>query len=176
MPNLILYWITKMEINKEQIVALKENKEVLYFYKLPCSLYHSGFEYVIVGNILKDAYDNVRYFKSEDWFARIESGSLLPLVCSTLNKSGKIKEYVNVYQKPDIIKLRLLIQRSVLNSTDILTPKEVIQESLWGIQVIKEFKVNRVDVFKTDINPTVAFQEFMKVSEPIYKMWKEKNE
>lgn len=119
-----------MEINKEQIVALKENKEVLYFYKLPCSLYHSGFEYVIVGNILKDAYDNVRYFKSEDWFARIESGSLLPLVCSTLNKSGKIKEYVNVYQKPDIIKLRLLIQRSVLNSTDILTPKEVIQESL----------------------------------------------
>lgn len=176
MPNLILYWITKMEINKEQIIALKENKEVLYFYKLPCSLYHSGFEYVIVGNILKDAYDNVRYFKSEDWFARIESGSLLPLVCSTLNKSGKIKEYVNVYQKPDIIKLRLLIQRSVLNSTDILTPKEVIQESLWGIQVIKEFKVNRVDVFKTDINPTVAFQEFMKVSEPIYKMWKEKNE
>ena len=165
-----------MEINKEQIIALKENKEVLYFYKLPCSLYHSGFEYVIVGNILKDAYDNVRYFKSEDWFARIESGSLLPLVCSTLNKSGKIKEYVNVYQKPDIIKLRLLIQRSVLNSTDILTPKEVIQESLWGIQVIKEFKVNRVDVFKTDINPTVAFQEFMKVSEPIYKMWKEKNE
>lgn len=165
-----------MEINKEQIVVLKENKEVLYFYKLPCSLYHSGFEYVIVGNILKDAYDNVRYFKSEDWFARIESGSLLPLVCSTLNKSGKIKEYVNIYQKPDIIKLRLLIQRSVLNSTDILTPKEVIQESLWGIQVIKEFKVNRVDVFKTDINPTVAFQEFMKVSEPIYKMWKEKNE
>ena len=165
-----------MEINKEQIVALKENKEVLYFYKLPCSLYHSGFEYVIVGNILKDAYDNVRYFKSEDWFARIESGSLLPLVCSTLNKSGKIKEYVNVYQKPDIIKLRLLIQRSVLNSTDILTSKEVIQESLWGIQVIKEFKVNRVDVFKTDINSTVAFQEFMKVSEPIYKMWKEKNE
>lgn len=176
MPNLILYWITKMEINKEQIVALKENKEVLYFYKLPCSLYHSGFEYVIVGNILKYAYDNVRYFKSEDWFARIESGSLLPLVCSTLNKSSKIKEYVNIYQKPDIIKLRLLIQRSVLNSTGVLTPKEVIQESLWGIQVVKEFKVNRVDVFKTDINSTVAFQEFMKVSEPIYKMWKEKNE
>jgi hypothetical protein len=47
---------------------------------------------------------------------------------------------------------------------------------LWGIQVVKEFKVNRVDVFKTDINSTVAFQEFMKVSEPIYKMWKEKNE
>lgn len=167
------------ELNKEKLNEYKESKEVLYIYKLPCSLYDSGYEYIIIGNVKEDFYGNVRYFKPSDWFCRIGSGSLLPTVCATLNKSGKIKEYVNIYQKPDIIKLRFLIQRSVVNPSQsliILTPEEIIQESLWGIQVIKEFKVNRIDVFKTDTTSSIAFQEFMKVSEPIYKMWKEKNE
>lgn len=53
--------------SKEEIQALKENKEVLYFYKLPCSLFDSGFQYIIVGNLSSiERYDNVRYFKLDE--------------------------------------------------------------------------------------------------------------
>ena len=38
-----------MEKNKLQ--ELKENKEVKYIYKLPCSLYDDGFEYIVIGNV-----------------------------------------------------------------------------------------------------------------------------
>lgn len=33
----------------------------------------------------------------------MENGSLLPYVCSTIGKSGKIKEYLNIFKKPDVI-------------------------------------------------------------------------
>lgn len=167
------------ELTKEKLNEYKENKEVLYIYKLPCSLYNSRFEYIIVGNVQKEDYNNVRYFKPEDWFYRIGSGSLLPTVCATLTKSGKVKEYVNIYQKPDIIKLRALLICSFNNSTQFnnkLTSQEILQESLWGSQVIKEFRVNRVDVFNTKLNMETAYKNFIDSSEPIYKMWREKNE
>lgn len=167
--------------SKEEIQALKENKEVLYFYKLPCSLFDSGFQYIIVTDALEppEKYDNVKYLSSQCWFQRMQNGSLLPIVCTSLGKSYKIKEYVSVYVKPDIIKLRKLLENSLLGACKYpwsLSDDEIIQESLWGIQVIKEGRVNRIDVFKTDTTSSIAFQEFMKVSEPIYKMWREKNE
>lgn len=167
--------------SKEEIQALKENKEVLYFYKLPCSLFDSGFQYIIVTDALEppEKYDNVKYLSSQCWFQRMQNGSLLPIVCTSLGKSYKIKEYVSVYVKPDIIKLRKLLKNSLLGACKYpwsLSDDEIIQESLWGIQVIKEGRVNRIDVFKTDTTSSIAFQEFMKVSEPIYKMWREKNE
>lgn len=167
--------------SKEEIQALKENKEVLYFYKLPCSLFDSGFQYIIVTDAPEppEKYDNVKYLSSQCWFQRMQNGSLLPIVCTSLGKSYKIKEYVSVYVKPDIIKLRKLLKNSLLGACKYpwsLSDDEIIQESLWGIQVIKEGRVNRIDVFKTDITSSIAFQEFMKVSEPIYKMWREKNE
>lgn len=167
--------------SKEEIQALKENKEVLYFYKLPCSLFDSGFQYIIVTDALEppEKYDNVKYLSSQCWFQRMQNGSLLPIVCTSLGKSYKIKEYVSVYVKPDIIKLRKLLENSLLGACKYpwsLSDDEIIQESLWGIQVIKEGRVNRIDVFKTDTTSSIAFQEFMKVSKPIYKMWREKNE
>lgn len=167
--------------SKEEIQALKENKEVLYFYKLPCSLFDSGFQYIIVTDALEppEKYDNVKYLSSQCWFQRMQNGSLLPIVCTSLGKSYKIKEYVSVYVKPDIIKLRKLLKNSLLGACKYpwsLSDDEIIQESLWGIQVIKEGRVNRIDVFKTDTTSSIAFQEFMKVSEPIYKMWREKSE
>lgn len=167
--------------SKEEIQALKENKEVLYFYKLPCSLFDSGFQYIIVTDALEppEKYDNVKYLSSQCWFQRMQNGSLLPIVCTSLGKSYKIKEYVSVYVKPDIIKLRKLLENSLLGACKYpwnLSDDEIIQESLWGIQVIKEGRVNRIDVFKTDTTSSIAFQEFMKVSEPIYKMWREKSE
>nr|DAE74511.1 MAG TPA: hypothetical protein [Bacteriophage sp.] len=47
--------------SKEDIQALKENKEVLYFYKLPCSLFDSGFRYIIVTDAPEppEKYDNI---------------------------------------------------------------------------------------------------------------------
>lgn len=167
--------------SKEEIQALKENKEVLYFYKLPCSLFDSGFQYIIVTDAPEppEKYDNVKYLSSQCWFQRMQNGSLLPIVCTSLGKSYKIKEYVSVYVKPDIIKLRKLLKNSLLGACKYpwsLSDDEIIQESLWGIQVIKEGRVNRIDVFKTDTTSSIAFQEFMKVSEPIYKMWREKSE
>lgn len=167
--------------SKEEIQSLKENKEVLYFYKLPCSLFDSGFQYIIVTDAPEppEKYDNVKYLSSQCWFQRMQNGSLLPIVCTSLGKSYKIKEYVSVYVKPDIIKLRKLLKNSLLGACKYpwsLSDDEIIQESLWGIQVIKEGRVNRIDVFKTDTTSSIAFQEFMKVSEPIYKMWREKSE
>ena len=101
----------------------------------------------------------------------MKSGSLLPYVCSILSKSGKIKEYVNIYEKPDIIKLRRYIIARVtylqgINKDLPNIDMDITRECLWGIQIIKESKVNRIDVFK----------DFITISEPIYKMWKECNE
>lgn len=104
--------------SKEEIQTLKENKEVLYFYKLPCSLFDSGFQYIIVTDALEppEKYDNVKYLSSQCWFQRMQNGSLLPIVCTSLGKSYKIKEYVSVYVKPDIIKLRKLLENSLLGA------------------------------------------------------------
>ena len=37
-------------MDKEQLNALKEKEEVKFIYRLPCSLFDNGFEYVIIGN------------------------------------------------------------------------------------------------------------------------------
>lgn len=53
--------------SKEDLQVLKENKEILYIYRLPCSLFDCGFEYIIVGNLSSmERYDNVRYFKLDE--------------------------------------------------------------------------------------------------------------
>ena len=109
----------------------------------------------------------------------MQNGSLLPIVCTSLGKSYKIKEYVSVYVKPDIIKLRNLLENSLLGTCKYpwsLSDDEIIQESLWGIQVIKEGRVNRIDVFKSIYKVTEAFSEFLEVSAPMYQMWRENNE
>lgn len=89
-------------------------------------------------------------------------GSLLPYVCSTLPRSFKIKEYLNIYEKPDLLKLR----KFILSLKD---PNEIIQESLWGLQVIKESKVNRPDVFKTKWTEAKAVNSFLTSVDPIFR-------
>ena len=150
-------------MTKEELTKLKENKGIKFIYKIPCSLYEEGFEYIIVGDINTFIKDNIRAFSLDDWFLRMYAGSLLPYVCSTLTKSGKIKEYLNIYEKPDLMKLRKFILSNEYTN-------EIIQECLWGIQVIEEFKVNRPDVFKTKCSSTEALNKFMKAVDPIYKM------
>jgi hypothetical protein len=141
--------------------TLKQNKEIKYIFKLPNSYYEEGFEYIIVGNV-EDEIPNSRIFTTEQWFDKINSGSLLPYVCSILPKKYKVKEYLNIYSKPDVLKLRRLI-----TSLDGI---ELIQECLWGIQVIKEFKVNRPDVFKDTNSLFNAVDSFYEAVDPIYRM------
>lgn len=141
--------------------TLKQNKEIKYIFKLPNSYYEDGFEYIIVGNI-EDKIPNSRIFTTEQWFDKMDSGSLLPYVCSILPKKYKVKEYLNIYSKPDVLKLRRLI-----TSLDGI---ELMQECLWGIQVIKEFKVNRPDVFKDKSSLFTAIDDFYDAVDPIYKM------
>ena len=88
----------------------------------------------------------------------------MPYVCSILPRSGKIKEYINIYEKPNIINLRnYLINQSATCNFKSNLDKELVQECLWGIDVFKE-KIN---------NP---FDEFIIASAPIYQMWEERNE
>lgn len=143
------------------MIDFKHNENIKYCYKLPNSSKESGFEYIIIGDI-KDSIPDSRIFTMDEWFKKMESGSLLPYVCCTLSKKYKIKEYLNIYSKPDVLKLRRLILD--------LDGDELIQECLWGIQVIKEFKVNRPDVFKDKTSLFTAIDDFYDAVDPIYKM------
>lgn len=51
-------------MNKEKLSELKENKEILYIYRIPCSL--SDYQYVVIGNVKThlDKYDC--YYSIED--------------------------------------------------------------------------------------------------------------
>ena len=77
----------------------------------------------------------------------MKAGSMLPYVCATCSKAGKVKEYINIYEKPDLLALRHYI-------STIKDDKILLQECLWGEQYIKEGKINRIDVFKNS-NPNV---------------------
>lgn len=150
-------------MTKEELKELKESKDIKFIYKIPCSLYDGGYEYVIVGSTITLKNKNIRTFSLDDWFLRMKSGSLLPYVCSTLPKSGKVKEYLNIYDKPNLVSLRTFLLH-------IIDPTEIIQESLWGLQIIKEFKVNRPDVFKSTHKADEVLKLFLNAVDPIYKM------
>lgn len=139
---------------------LKQNGEIKFIYKLPNSSYEEGFEYIIVGEL--EEFPNSRIFTLDEWFKRMENGSLLPYVCATLPKRNKVKEYLNIYSKPDVLKLRRLILD--------LEGSELIQECLWGVQVIREMKVNRPDVFKDKNSIFTAVDDFYAAVDPMYKM------
>lgn len=153
----------------EELNKLKENSNIRFIYKIPNSLYNEKYEYIIIGDNPDIKADNVRTFSCDDWFIRMRAGSLLPYVCATLPRSGKIKEFINIYDKPNIITLRSFINAKVISET------ELIQECLWGEQLIKEGKVNRMDVFKNNPSFTDALNGFYEAVDPIYKMWKESN-
>lgn len=59
------------------------------------------------------------------------SGSLLPYVCATSSRKYRVKEYINIYERPNLLKLR----KYVLSLAD---ENEIIEQCLWGIQVLQE--------------------------------------
>lgn len=105
--------------SKSDILPLKNDSEIKFIYEIPES---SNFEYIVIGDIETKIEENVRYFNLKDWFLRMRKGSLLPYVCSTLPKTRKIKEYLNIYEKPNLLNFRKFIL------SDSLTEKEVNQE------------------------------------------------
>jgi hypothetical protein len=52
----------------------------------------------------------------------MRAGSLLPYVCSTLTKQRKIKEYLNIYERPNLLEFRKFIL------SDSISKKEINQE------------------------------------------------
>lgn len=97
-------------MTKDVINSLKKNVNIKFFYKLPCSYWDEGFEYIIVGDSLESD-PNIVIYSIEEWLRLMESGSLLPYICGTLPKKYKLKEYLNMYKKPDVLALRKYINK-----------------------------------------------------------------
>lgn len=53
-------------VTKDDMIKLKENKEIHFIYELPCSLFESGYEYITIGKIETKTEDNLRQFSYED--------------------------------------------------------------------------------------------------------------
>lgn len=53
-------------MTKEEIRQLKENKDIKFIYKIPCSLYEKGYEYIVVGGNITSKNDNVTFFSLDD--------------------------------------------------------------------------------------------------------------
>lgn len=150
-------------MSKEDINTLKESKDIKFIYSIPCSLFDSKIEYIIVGDVLTKIEDNVRQFSFESWFELMDKGSLLSYMCAISDRKHKIKEFLNIYDKPDLLKFRKYVL------TEELPDKEVIQECLWACQIITEFRVNRPDVFVDKITKGEALSRFLELVDPMYK-------
>ncbi|MBQ0113525.1 MAG: hypothetical protein KBT03_10375 [Bacteroidales bacterium] len=152
-------------MDKEQLNKLKESRDILYIYKIPCSFFDEQCQYVIIGNIPTRIQGNEYRFNIQDWFQRVMSGSILPVVVSRLHHKYKIKNYAQITWTYDILSLR----KFLLNTTNRLT---LVQESLWGYQFLTEGRINRPDVFKgidKYIPAEECLQKFLEAIQPRYK-------
>ncbi|MEG0773595.1 hypothetical protein [Clostridium sp.] len=152
-------------MTKKELQELKKSQDIKFIYKIPCSLYAypDNIQYIIIGDIQTQDKNNIRMFSLDDWFLRMNNGSFLPYVCSTLSRAYKIKEYLNIYNIPNLLTFRKFI-------LSIDTPSEIIQECLWAMQFIKEYKVNRPDVFHKVYDHKKILNAFLTTIEPMYKM------
>lgn len=53
-------------VTKEEIEQLKQNNDIKFIYRIPCSYYNSGFEYIVVGINGFIEHNNVRNFTLDD--------------------------------------------------------------------------------------------------------------
>ena len=137
------------------ISKLKNNDDIKYIYTIPNSLLEDGLQYILIGDIKTDQDNNVFCYSLKDWFNKMKSGDLLPYACATLKKKYKPKEYLNIYDKPDMLKFR----KYILNCN--LSNWEIEQQLLWAIQILDEYKINRHDVFASKNNFNAVFNEFL---------------
>ncbi len=53
-------------MNIDKLNSLKENEEIKFIFKIPCSLFDDGFKYIIVGNVTTRRRINEFYYSLED--------------------------------------------------------------------------------------------------------------
>lgn len=145
-----LYHMSNIDVSK-----LKNNDNIRYIYTIPNSLFEDGLQYILIGDIKTDNENNVFCYSLDDWFSKMKAGDLLPYACATLKKKYKPKEYLNIYEKPDILKFR----RYILNCN--LSDWEVEQQLLWAMQILTEYKINRYDVFPSKCDFKALFSDFL---------------
>ena len=135
---------------------LKNNEDIRYIYTIPNSMFDDGLQYILIGDIITAQEDDVFCYSFNDWFNKMESGDLLPYACATLSRKYKPKEYLNIYDKPDLLKFR----KYILNCN--LSNWEIEQQILWAIQILDEYKINRYDVFTSKNDFKAILNEFLK--------------
>lgn len=139
-----------IDVNK-----LKNNENIKYIYLIPNSLFEDKYQYIIIGDIQTEHEDNVFCYSLEDWFKKMSSGDLLPYACAILKKKFKPKEFLNIYNKPDILTFR----KYILNSD--LSEWEIEQQLNWAIQIIDENTINRFDAFASKSNFKAVYSSFL---------------
>lgn len=139
-----------IDVNK-----LKNNEDIKYIYLIPNSLFDNKLQYILIGDITTDNEDNVFCYSLEDWFSKMSSGDLLPYACAILKKKYKPKEYLNIYNKPDMLTFR----KYILNSN--MSDWETEQQLNWAIQIIEEGTINRFDAFASKNDFKALYSEFL---------------
>lgn len=150
----------------QNLSTLKENKDIKYIYKIPCSYLEDGFLYIIVGLLAEPIKDKaILYFTPDKWFERMQQGDLLMYACATLPKKYRLKEHLNIYTKPDLLKFRKFILANKVSDL------ELCLETGWAEQILTEWKINRYDVVKKDPNVAISLSKFLAVIDPMYKKY-----
>lgn len=152
-----LYPMSNIDVSK-----LKNNDNIRYIYIIPNLMFEDGLQYILIGDIKTDHEDNVFCYSMKDWFLKMESGDLLPYACATLKKKYKPKEFLNIYDKPDILKFRKYILNCNLSET------EKIQQLYWAIQILDEYKINRYDFSSCKINFNTILNDFLSKVEGMF--------
>lgn len=137
------------------VSKLKNNEDIKYIYLIPNSLFDNKLQYILIGDIATDNEDNVFCYSLEDWFSKMSSGDLLPYACAILKKKYKPKEYLNIYNKPDMLTFR----KYILNSN--MSDWETEQQLNWAIQIIEEGTINRFDAFASKSDFKALYSEFL---------------
>ena len=137
------------------VSKLKNNEDIKYIYLIPNSLFDNKLQYILIGDIATDNEDNVFCYSLEDWFSKMSSGDLLPYACAILKKKYKPKEYLNIYNKPDMLTFR----KYILNSN--MSDWETEQQLNWAIQIIEEGIINRFDAFASKNDFKALYSEFL---------------
>ena len=118
-------------------------------------MFDNKLQYILIGDIATDNEDNVFCYSLEDWFSKMSSGDLLPYACAILKKKYKPKEYLNIYNKPDMLTFR----KYILNSN--MSDWETEQQLNWAIQIIEEGTINRFDAFASKNDFKALYSEFL---------------
>lgn len=129
----------------EEIKKVKEDPEVLFFYKLPDSRNpNNPFIYLIIGG--KDPrtdYNNIIWFTKEEWMNKHLQGSPLAIACSEASRKYKLKEYIRITRQIEV-NLPQIQNYFLSKPADILS----LRELYYADQLLLEKKVFWLDPWK----------------------------